>query len=73
MPDAGDRDTVNLNVLADRTCRYDLDEVDVAWLKVINEERYWQGRKMQKEYKYSCDNFYQRLSINLSNTSHIVF
>lgn len=38
-PDIGDRETVDLNVLADSTCRYDLDETDVSLLEVNNEER----------------------------------
>lgn len=49
-PDVGDRDTVNVNILADRTCRYDLDEVDVSWLKVVNEERHWQGFELLDEF-----------------------
>ncbi|XP_039256142.2 uncharacterized protein LOC120332878 [Styela clava] len=49
-PDVGDRDTVNLNVLADSTCRYDLDEVDVSWLQVINEERECLGSTALDEF-----------------------
>ena len=45
-PDLGDRDMVDLNVLADGTCRYDLDDLDVMWLKRINEERKLMGEKI---------------------------
>uniref|UniRef100_F6XEQ3 Jade n=1 Tax=Ciona intestinalis TaxID=7719 RepID=F6XEQ3_CIOIN len=49
-PDIGDRDMIDLNVLADSTCRYDLDEMDVAWLKIINHERKMMGLATLDEF-----------------------
>jgi len=43
-PEPGDKDMVDLNVLADSTCRYDLDEMDVFWLNEINEEKQLCGK-----------------------------
>ena len=38
-PGPDDKEVVDLNILADQVCRYDLDETDVFWLKDLNEER----------------------------------
>ena len=32
-------DYINVNDQADSVCRYDLDNLDVAWLEIYNEER----------------------------------
>lgn len=50
-PDMGDRETVDLNILADTTCRYDLDEVDVSWLQCNNVERKRQGYDLLDEFR----------------------
>ena len=42
-PEPGDKDVVDLNVLADSTCRYDLDDLDVLWLEEVNVERKLMG------------------------------
>uniref|UniRef100_H2YM57 PHD-type domain-containing protein n=1 Tax=Ciona savignyi TaxID=51511 RepID=H2YM57_CIOSA len=49
-PDIGDKDMIDLNVLADSMCRYDLDEMDVAWLKIINRERKMMGLPFLDEF-----------------------
>ncbi|XP_076812997.1 uncharacterized protein LOC143459628 [Clavelina lepadiformis] len=49
-PDPSDKDMINLNILADTTCRYDLDEMDVCWLKEINKERKFMGMQPLDEF-----------------------
>lgn len=49
-PDPSDREMVDFNVLADSTCRYDLDDLDVLWLKLINEERRNMGELLSKVF-----------------------
>nr|CAB3257617.1 Jade protein [Phallusia mammillata] len=49
-PEPGDKDMVDLNVLADSACRYDLDEMDVLWLNEINEERSLRGLMSLDEF-----------------------
>ena len=42
-PEPGDKEMIDYNVLADSTCRYDLDELDVYWLKEVNFQRKLMG------------------------------
>jgi len=42
-PEPGDKELIDYNVLADSTCRYDLDELDVLWLQEVNAQRKLMG------------------------------
>ena len=43
-PKDNDKTGVDLVLLADSVCRYDLDQLDVYWLQEINEQRLLMGK-----------------------------